>query len=219
MLRLLLTSLLLAATCLALGPDASSRAVTAAGTSSHKGGDGRVYLRSVTALVFSENARAESRRAHRQPQLRCVGGSAAGLFWGGDRYPRVVQCANVGYDGSSIQWRCEATLGEGLEFGDTHVLCEGYEGPGDEYITAGSCRLEYTLNYTTFVVSFVHVMYASALCLGMLWFYWHLRYWMHARVERVGRETRAGDRRFAQPLKGDSSTSTSSYGTIEGKTG
>lgn len=201
--------------CAPASPPALSRAVTAAGTKSHNGDDGKVYLRSVTALVFSENARAKSRHGLRQPQLQCVGGSAAGLFWGSDRYPRVVQCANVGYDGRSIQWRCEATLVDGLEFGDTHVICEGYDGPGDEYITAGSCRLEYTLNYTQFVVTFVHVVYGSALCVAMLWFYWQMRWWMHSRVEKVAREARQGDARVGGGLSGASST----YGATGSSTG
>jgi hypothetical protein len=195
LLRLLAAAALVGA-CLASAPapDAAAaaapapgaaRAVTAAGTKSHDGGGGdKVYLRSITALVFSENARARSRRGGRRPQLACVGGSAAGLFWGGDRYPRVAQCANVGWDGSSVQWRCEATLGDGLEFGDTTVLCEGYDAPGDEYIVRGSCRLEYTLNYSTFQVSAAHVVYGSFLSLALLWFYWQARFWLHARVAK-----------------------------------
>jgi SOCE-associated regulatory factor of calcium homoeostasis len=174
----------------------SSRAVTAAGTGSHDSkGDNKVYLRSITALVFSANARTRSRHGGPQPQLSCVGGSAAGQFWGADRYPRVAQCSNIGWDGSSIQWRCEATLAEGLEFGDTTVLCEGFDNPGDEYIFRGSCRLEYTLNYNKYELSFAHVMYGSFLTLAMLWFYWQTRFWLHKRVAKV---ENAIDRRVAR---------------------
>lgn len=193
----------------------ASRAVTAAGTGSHDGGGDKVYLRSITALVFSENARARSRHGRPRAQLSCVGGSAAGVFWGSDRYPRVVQCSNIGWDGSSIQWRCEATLEDGLTFGDTAVLCEGYDRPGDEYIYRGSCRLEYTLNFVKFEVSFVHVMYASFLTLAMLWFYWQCRFWLHSRVAKI---ERAIDSRVGYKGAGveEDGLPTASYGATAG---
>lgn len=167
----------------------SSRAVTAAGTKNDGNGDNKVYLRSVTALVFSEKGRTRARSGLRRPQLACVGGSAAGFFWGGDRYPRLVQCENIGWDGASIQWRCHADLKEGLEFGDTVVTCEGYNSPHDEYIYRGSCRLEYTLNYATFQISFVHVIYASFLALAMIWFYYQSRFWLHSRFYKSERKS------------------------------
>lgn len=196
-----------------------SRAVTAAGTKSHdKGGDNKVYLRSITALVFSANARTRSRHGSPQPQLDCVGGSAAGMFWGSDHYPRIAQCSNIGWDGSSIQWRCEATLDDGLEFGDTTVMCEGYDNPGDEYIYRGSCHLEYTLNFSKFELSFAHVIYGSFLTLAMLWFYWQTRFWLHKRNEKV--EDSMHRRVSPQPsLRGrsaDASGITASYGSTEG---
>lgn len=198
----------------------SSRAVTAAGTGSHDSGGGsdKVYLRSITALVFSENARARSRHGRPRPQLSCVGGSAAGVFWGSDRYPRVVQCSNIGWDGSSIQWRCEATLEDGLTFGDTAVLCEGFDRPGDEYIYRGSCRLEYTLNFIKFEISFVHVIYASFLTLGLLWFYWQCRFWLHSRVAKVEHaiDSRVGPK---TPVRGEGQPLTGAYGATTGAAG
>lgn len=162
----------------------SSRAVTAAGTASHGTGADKVYLRSITALVFSQNGRTRSQTGRARAQLSCVGGSAAGFFWGADRYPRIVQCENIGWDGASIQWRCHAELKEGLEFGDTVVQCEGYDFPGDEYIYRGSCRLEYTLNYSHFQLSFMHVVYGSVLAIGMLWAYYQSRFHVHQHTKR-----------------------------------
>lgn len=50
-------------------------------------------------------------------QLKCVGGSAKGAFT-----PKVVQCANQGFDGSDVQWRCDADLPHDMEFGSVSFL-------------------------------------------------------------------------------------------------
>lgn len=186
LLLLLVVSSFLSSTFAAVARAQTGHAVTAAGTKNDGKKSDKVYLRSVTALVFSEKGRTRSRSGLRRPQLACVGGSAAGFFfWGGDRYPRLVQCENIGWDGASIQWRCLADLNEGLEFGDTVVTCEGYDSPHDEYIYRGSCRLEYTLNYSKFQVSFLHVIYASFLVLTMIWFYYQSRFWLHSRFYKT----------------------------------
>jgi SOCE-associated regulatory factor of calcium homoeostasis len=173
---------------------AVARAVASAGTrkdgedsSADSGSADRVYLRSVSALTFSVNGRTRGRRRYSRTQLECVGGSAAGYFWSGaDRYPRIVNCENRGWDGASVQWRCRAELKDGLEFGDTSVTCEGYDGPADDYIVRGSCRLEYTLNYSSaYEISFAHVVYASILSLGLLWFYYNIRFYLHSRMEKL----------------------------------
>lgn len=200
------------------GPAAEARAVTAAGTKSHdnggKDGGDRVYLRSITALVFSANSRTRARHGSPRPQLECVGGSAAGMFWGSDHYPRIAQCTNIGWDGSSIQWRCEATLDEGLEFGDTTVMCAGYDSPGDEYIYRGSCHLEYTLNFSKFELSFAHVIYGSFLTLAMLWFYWQARFWIH---QRIGKVEESVDKRVdrLKRRKDSGAMAAASYGATE----
>ena len=77
------------------------------------------------------------------PQLKCVGGSAAGKFT-----PKVVQCYNRGWDGQDVQWECKTDMDNDFRFGDINVICEGYDYPDDPYILAGSCGLEYTLDYT-----------------------------------------------------------------------
>eukprot|EP00177_Eucheuma_denticulatum_P005826 GFKZ01010631.1.p1 GENE.GFKZ01010631.1~~GFKZ01010631.1.p1 ORF type:complete len:209 (+),score=10.08 GFKZ01010631.1:90-716(+) len=159
------------------------RAQTAAGTGSSDGvGTDRVYLRSITALIFSENGRTASNFGPGKPELRCVGGSAAGFWWFTDIYPHKVQCKNIGWDGASIQWGCEAALGQYVEFGaETQVVCEPYDenDPNDGYVLRGSCRLEYTLNFKTFHVSFVHVIYGCILAIGLLWCYYQSRFLIH----------------------------------------
>jgi len=166
----LLATVFSSITANASSPENVDRAATAAGTGSgadeNNSGLDRVYLRSITALIFSENGRARSQNGPGKPQLRCVGGSASGFFWFSDYYPHVVQCRNIGWDGASIQWSCEGQLNKGIAFGpDTQVICEPYDDDkSDGYVLRGSCRLEYTLNFTTFQISFVHVVYGA---------YWH----------------------------------------------
>uniref|UniRef100_A0A1I7T0P8 Store-operated calcium entry-associated regulatory factor n=1 Tax=Caenorhabditis tropicalis TaxID=1561998 RepID=A0A1I7T0P8_9PELO len=84
------------------------------------------------------------RRVSPTMQLQCVGGSAKGAF-----SPKVVQCANQGFDGSDVQWRCDADLPHDMEFGSISVSCEGYDYPDDPYILRGSCGLQYELEYTS----------------------------------------------------------------------
>lgn len=145
-----------------------TKALTGAGTDSSSSdlGNDRVLLRSITALIFSENGRARSRRGSGERQLQCVGGSASGgLWWFTEYYPHVVQCKNIGWDGASIQWSCEGGLSKGVEFGpDTRVICEPYdEDQDDGYVLRGSCRLEYTLNFASFHITSVHIIYGRLL--------------------------------------------------------
>jgi hypothetical protein len=87
-----------------------------------------------------------ARRSNPVPQLSCVGGSAAGRS---EMYPDVVQCQNVGIDSfGEVQWKCEADLDSKVRFANIQVVCEGYSFPEDRYILAGSCGLEYSLEYT-----------------------------------------------------------------------
>lgn len=89
---------LMAAASAATDVKLAERATTAAGTGSHDDnaqGDEKVYLRSITSLIFSENARAKSRKGLRRPQLLCTGGSASGFFWKTDFYPHMVRCQYV----------------------------------------------------------------------------------------------------------------------------
>lgn len=172
-------AVLLAATLSTATDDAASRAQTAAGTGSQSdsGVSDKVFLRSITALIFSENGRTRSRIGPGKQQLRCVGGSASGFWWFSEYYPHMVTCRNIGWDGASIQWGCEGQLSEYVEFGpNTQVKCEPYnDDPSDGYVLRGSCRLEYTLNFAKFHISFVHVVYGCILVIGLFWFHWQSR--------------------------------------------
>lgn len=78
-------------------------------------------------------------------QLRCVGGTARGLY-----DVDIMRCKNQGsdYDDENIQWTCTASLPPEFKLGSTDVICEGYESASDPYILKGSCGVEYRLILT-----------------------------------------------------------------------
>lgn len=153
-LELLLVLALLVATCSALRADLGQELVDA--------GD-RVLFSGVTSLQFSSTKYAASEKGNHRPELTCVSGSASGFWWKQDWYPRVVSCVRYGKgDGgpNGADWRCKATVKKFLVLGETNVICERF-GQEAKYILAGSCRLEYELNFSSFQVRFVHVLYGK----------------------------------------------------------
>jgi len=104
----------------------------------------KIRLRDVQVLTLQDGAMTTGRRSSPVPQLSCVGGSGRGRGY----EPRVVQCYNRGWDGRDVQWECKADMEGGVRFGKVEVVCEGYDYPEDEFILAGSCGLEYTLELT-----------------------------------------------------------------------
>eukprot|EP00762_Andalucia_godoyi_P002607 ANDGO_03339.mRNA.1 Store-operated calcium entry-associated regulatory factor len=119
----------------------------------------RIRLRDISSLTFYADEKAVSRRFSPEPQLKCVKGSACGSS---ELTPRVVQCTNKGLDDhGSINWSCESSLKSSVSLGMTNVVCEGYSRPGDEYVLAGSCFLEYELVFSGSASSH-HRDYASA---------------------------------------------------------
>nr|ACD37556.1 7TM protein 66 [Adineta vaga] len=102
-----------------------------------------VLLENVQTLTLYKGQKTQARRVSSIPQLKCVGGSAKNAF-----EPDVVQCYNRGSNGIDIQWECTAEMPKKFKFGKLSVSCEGYNYPEDPYILAGSCGLEYSLEYT-----------------------------------------------------------------------
>jgi len=103
----------------------------------------KIRLRDVQVLTLKEGKMTTGRRSSPVPQLNCIGGSGRGRH-----QPGVVQCYNRGWDGREVQWECKADMEGSVRFGDLEVVCEGYDYPEDEFILAGSCGLEYTLELT-----------------------------------------------------------------------
>lgn len=93
---------------------------------------------SLKTLYFKDGTQTWSRREKRLPQLRCVGNSK---HLCSTYAPEVVLCQHMG-DGA---WKCEADLHKSVRLGAVDVSCEGWDGPGDDYILRGSCQLRYNL--------------------------------------------------------------------------
>src|SRR5699024_8503308 len=46
---------------------------------------------------------------------------------------------------TKITWQCSGRFEAGYRFGRLNVVCEGWDGPEDEYILEGSCALEFSV--------------------------------------------------------------------------
>lgn len=100
----------------------------------------RVRLRDVQTLTLTAGKMTTARRNSPIDQLHCVGGYCSRA-----RIPSA-QCYNRGFDGVDVQWECKAEMPANYKFGRIEVSCEGYDYPEDDYILAGSCGLEYTID-------------------------------------------------------------------------
>lgn len=105
----------------------------------------KVKLSKIQSLTLREDQQTSHRRVSAIPQLKCIGGSARGLY-----DVDVMRCKNSGadYDEEAIQWTCTASLPEEFKLGSTDVICEGYDYPEDPFILKGSCGVEYRLVLT-----------------------------------------------------------------------
>ncbi|KAF2115061.1 hypothetical protein BDV96DRAFT_493832 [Lophiotrema nucula] len=105
----------------------------------------KIKLSNVQSLTLRKDQMTSHRRVPALPQLKCIGGSAKGLY-----DVDVMRCKNSGYDYNEedIQWTCSASLPDEFKLGSTDVICEGYDGPDDPYVLKGSCGAEYKLVLT-----------------------------------------------------------------------
>lgn len=105
----------------------------------------KVKLSKIQSLTLRNGLKTSHRRVDALPQLKCIGGSARGIY-----EVDVMRCKNSGadYDDENIQWTCTASLPEEFKLGSTDVICEGYDYPEDPYILKGSCGVEYRLMLT-----------------------------------------------------------------------
>ncbi|KAH7122416.1 transmembrane protein 66 precursor [Dendryphion nanum] len=105
----------------------------------------KVKLSNVQSLTLRKDLKTSHRRVSAIPQLKCIGGSARGLY-----DVDIMRCKNAGadYNEEDVQWTCTASLPEEFKLGSTDVICEGYDSPDDPYILKGSCGVEYRLMLT-----------------------------------------------------------------------
>ena len=108
--------------------------------------DSAILLSKVRTLTLYGDKETSHRRVSSIPQLKCIGGSAKGLY-----DVDLMRCKNSGseYDPEDVQWTCQASLPPEFKLGSTEVICEGYDSPDDPYVLKGSCGVEYRLVLTT----------------------------------------------------------------------
>lgn len=104
-----------------------------------------VLLSSVKTLTLRKDLKTTHNRVFAVPQLKCVGGTAKGLY-----EIDVLRCKNSGsaYGDEDIQWTCSASLPSEFKLGSTDVICEGFKSTEDSYVLKGSCGVEYRLVLT-----------------------------------------------------------------------
>jgi len=98
-----------------------------------------VHVSELKSLVLRAGEMTSGVRSQ-VPTLVCLSGPCADA-------PKKVRCAVRGTERATgdPHWECTADLPVGVRFGSIDVSCEGFRYPSDEYITRGSCGLEYTL--------------------------------------------------------------------------
>ncbi|KAL6713061.1 hypothetical protein ACLMJK_009182 [Lecanora helva] len=104
-----------------------------------------VLLSNVKSLTLRKDLTTSHNRVAAAPQLKCVGGTAKGVY-----EIDVLRCKNSGsaYGDEDIQWTCSASLPSEFKLGSTEVICEGFKSPDDPYVLKGSCGVEYRLMLT-----------------------------------------------------------------------
>ncbi|KAL9098454.1 MAG: hypothetical protein Q9163_005887 [Psora crenata] len=104
-----------------------------------------VLLSNVKSLTLRKDFQTTHNRVSPIPQLKCVGGTAKGLY-----EIDVLRCKNAGssYHDADVEWTCTASLPAEFKLGSTDVICEGLKGPDDPYVLKGSCGVEYRLMLT-----------------------------------------------------------------------
>lgn len=119
----------------------------------------RIALSSITKLTLRSDLTIRSRFPDPPPQLRCVGGSASGLWFLHGYAPQKATCLRD--PSPSTKWTCHANLAQFVFFApQSRVICEPFTpGTDDGYVLRNSCRFDYILNFTYFRLSSVHITY------------------------------------------------------------
>lgn len=60
----------------------------------------------------------------------------------------LLMCLSLHSLSFHLQWECKSDLDSSVRFGETTVVCEGYDYPDDPFVLVGSCGVEYTLERT-----------------------------------------------------------------------
>lgn len=106
--------------------------------------DDKILLSNVKRVVGIQGKYVQHRRVHRaRLQLQRIGGNAPL-----NKEPHTIVCDHTEYG----DWECSAELSKTVQLGNTQVVCEGYNHPGDLFVLKDSCAIEYELvrKHTTY---------------------------------------------------------------------
>lgn len=106
----------------------------------------RVLERDIKIFTVEAGKLADRVRNKPELQLHCVGGSALHSEY----HPSQMQFINAGLDDEGkVNWIGRtSSLNSKVQMGTVEVAFEGWSGPGDEYVRAGSQVVRYELNWS-----------------------------------------------------------------------
>lgn len=109
----------------------------------------RILECDIQMITVEADEFADRIRTKPENKLHCTGGTAFHLR---QLYPKQMQCINVGVDANGkVNWICKANhLDHSVEIRHACVSFEGWSGPGDPYVRAGSEVVKYELFKTVF---------------------------------------------------------------------
>jgi hypothetical protein len=107
----------------------------------------RLLMKDIPMITVQANVLADRVRTNPEVQLHCVGGSGVDHF---EYHPYQVMCINMGVDANGkVNWVCQtSSISSKVQIGDFKVSFEGWSGPDDLYVRAGSEVVRYELHMT-----------------------------------------------------------------------
>lgn len=102
---------------------------------------GRVKLSDIKTLSFIDARMTVAKRddLRPEPELQCTSGKLCSAYK--DDLPSSAFCTQ---DTESHTWDCKFETGD-IKIADSDVVCEGFDGPDDDHVVAGSCMLLYSV--------------------------------------------------------------------------
>lgn len=101
-----------------------------------------IHMRDMEVLSFYSDGYTGTMRGQPIPQMTLLTSHVPR-----DVIPDEIVCTNMGWDGLNVHWDCKAELKESWNLVRPSISCEGWSGPGDEYVVPGSCAISYEMEY------------------------------------------------------------------------
>lgn len=101
-----------------------------------------IHMRDMEVLSFYRDGMTGTLRGQAIPQMVLVT-----PYVPEDTIPKEIICKNIGWDGLNVHWDCTADMKEDWGITNPTISCEGWTGPGDEYVVPGSCSISYSIEH------------------------------------------------------------------------